>query len=156
MELFTRLTEIFKDYETKIEPYDGMDRFLIINPFSDEHIRVSDDDGIIFYFSTQHAHFDYYSDIDENIESLVDYINDFLSGKRVAIEFFCGDTDICGGDRYIDDIDFSSGESLLNSFTGGNLRSLHKTLYRKLKGQNCHCSIRSWNNALNKDIDFVL
>ena len=48
----------------------------------------------------------------------------------------------------------STGESLLESFTQDN--GLYEPLYERIKGLNCRCSIRGWNNEYNKDIDFVL
>jgi hypothetical protein len=153
--LIERLKEMYSGYETKMEVDNGINYFVIINPFWNENIRISYEDGIIFFFSFQHAHFDYCDDIDDNIDSLIEYINFYLEGEQVAIEFLQGKTNIFGGDRCQNDIDMSSGESLLKSFTGDNT-PLYESLYKQLKGLNCHCSIRGWNSVNNKDIDFIL
>ncbi len=155
MELFSKLTEVYKSYNTKIEKINGFDCFVIINPFGGDNIQVFDDDGILFSFSYQHAHFDYGEDKDENMEYLMDYVNDFLDEKQVVIEFFQGDINLFGGSRYIEDIDSSSGESLLRSFSGDD-NSLYEALYKQVKGVSCSCSIRGWNDKDNKDIEFTL
>jgi len=155
MDLFSKLVEVYKDYRTRIESIDGRDYFVIVNPSWDENIRVSEEDGIVFFFSNQHAHFDYCDDIDENIDCLIEYINAFLHEKQVSIEFFQGDTDLFGGSRRLDDLDMSSGKSLLRNFTDDN-KSLYKIIYKQLKGLNCRCSIRAWDSTYNKDIDFVI
>jgi len=154
--LVAKLSEVYKDYEIWLESEVGIDYIVIVNPFGGENIRISDEDGIIFFFSYHHAHFDYGVDIDDNIDCLVDYINSFLYERHVAIEFFHGDTNLFGGSRSLDDIDASSGETLLKSFTGDNFSSLQKHFYEQLRGINCHCSIRGWDIAYNKDIDFIL
>jgi len=149
MNLLARLSKEYIDYETKIETKDGSGFFVIVNPFWHENIRISLDDESIFFFSFHHAH------CDCDVDYLVEYINNFLHGKWVSIEFFQEATDLFGGARDLDDIDISSGDSLLRSFTGDN-DSLYDHLYKQIKGLNCRCSIRGWDNANNKDIDFVL
>ena len=156
MELFTKLTEAYKDYETRTELENGVNYFVIVNPFGGENIQISDEDGIIFFFSCQHAHFDFYDDIDDNIDCLIEYINSFLHEKQVAIEFFQGDINLFGGSRCLDDLDMSSGETLLKSFAGDDFSSLHEHFYKQMKDQNCRCSIRGWDSTCNKDIDFIL
>lgn len=155
MELFDRLTDTYTGYETRIESGNGKECFLIVNPFWDANISVSYEDGIIFRFCFQHAHFDGCDDMDKNIDSLVEYINTFLNDKQVAVEFFQGERNLFGGSRYLDDINISSGESMLRSFAGDNA-SLYDELHQHVKGLNCRCSIRGWSRAINKDIDFVL
>ena len=159
MDLFTKLTEkltkVYEKYETKIESKNDGNYFVIVNPFWDENIQISDEDGIIFFFSFQHAHFDYCDNIDDNIDCLIEYINAFLEEDRVAIEFLRGSTNLFGGDRSQDDIDITSGESLLKSFAGDDAE-LYESFCDQVKGSRCRCSIRGWNSAANKDIDFVL
>ena len=156
MDLFVRLAEVYGEYQTRIESIDGIDYFVIINPFWDENIKISEEDGIIFFFSYQHAHFDYYgADIDKNIDCLIEYINDFLDEQLVVVEFFQEDAAVFGGSRYLNDIDVSSGESMLKSFAGDNI-TLYEHFREQLKGSNCRCLIRGWNNVCNKDIEFVL
>lgn len=155
MELFNKLAETYASYETKIESVNGTDNFIIINPFWDENIRVSFEDGIIFFFSFQHAHFDYCDDLDANIDCLVEYINAFLSEKQVAVEFFQETTNLFGGSRCLDEMNLSSGKALLQSFAGDNT-TLYETLYKQVKGMDCHCAIRGWNSASNKDIEITL
>ncbi|MCL2854764.1 MAG: hypothetical protein FWE21_04005 [Defluviitaleaceae bacterium] len=157
MDLFAKLSEVYKGYETKVEAINDIDYFAIVNPFWDGNIRVSNEDldGIIFFFSFQHAHFDYGDDMNENINCLIEYINDFLGGKQVAVEFFQEGIAIGGGSRYLGDLDMSSGESLLRSFAGDNV-VFYESVYNDAKGLACCCSIRGWNNADNKDVDFIL
>jgi len=85
MDLFAKLAEVYKDYETRVESIYDRDNFVIVNPFWNENIRVSDEDGIIIYFSHQHGHFDYCDDMDENIDCLIEYINFFLYEKQLII-----------------------------------------------------------------------
>jgi len=159
MDLFEKLEERlakeYMNYKTRIESENGNKYFVIVNPFWEENIRISAEDGIVFYFSYQHAHFDFYNEFENNVRYLIDYINWFFIGEKVAIEFFCEDESLFGGDRSPEDIDMSSGEALLKGYAGDN-DSLYESLYEHLKGFRCRCSIRGWNCALNKDIDFVL
>ena len=153
--LAKRLAEEYKNYETRIEAEEGISYFVIVNPFWEENIRISTEDGIIFYFSYQHDHFDYYAGFNENIGDLINYINSYLNGERVCVEVFHEDENIFGGDRYLQDMDISSGEAWLKSFIGYNAE-VYESIYEHIKGRPCRCSIRSWNSAFNKDIDFVL
>jgi len=154
MELFEKLKEVYKEYEMRIEYSNDTNHFVIINPYWEENIRISNEDGIIFLFSFQHAHFDYCDNIDENIDDLIEYINTFLDGKQVVIEFLQGDINLFGGGRYLDGIDMSSGELLLKSFTGDN--SLYGIIYEQIKGLHCRSAVRGWNSVSNKAIDFLL
>lgn len=86
-----------------------------------------------------------------NIDGLIKYIGDFLNGKKVVTEFFVGYSNIFGGEKYLDDIDISSGESLMRSFLGED-----SSYYESLKGCDCRCVIRSWNGVHNKDFKFVI
>ena len=159
MDLFEKLSEKlavkYKDYETSVESENGMKYFVIINPFWNENIRITDDDGIIFFFSFQHAHFDYCDDTNENIKCLIEYIDSYLSENRVVVEFLQDGKNLFGGDGCRNDIDMSSGESILRSFSGDN-EGLYKSLYEHIKGLNCRCSIRGWNCVYNNDLDFIL
>ena len=148
-DLIKRLTEEYRDYNTRIEKADAFDSFIIINPFWCENIRVSLDDEMIMYFSFHHAH------CDASIDYLIEYINGIISEMWVAIEFFEEDSPLFGGCRHKDEIDISSGKSLIRSFTGEN-ESLYDHLFERLQGHNCRCSIRGWNNVDNKDFDFEL
>jgi hypothetical protein len=159
MDLFTklaaRLSNEYNGYETKIEVNNGVDYFTIVNPLWNENIRISYEDGIIFFFSFQHTHFDYCEDFDDNIDSLIEYINSYIDGKRVAIEFLHEETNLFGGDRCPEDIDISSGETLLKSFVGDD-KSFYEILCEQINGIRCRCSVRGWNSEDNKDIDFIL
>ena len=157
MDLFSKLSEIYKEHETRVETIDDIDYFVIVNPFWDGNILISNEDldGITFFFSFQHAHFDYSDDINENINYLIEYINGFLDRKQVVVEFFQESTAIGGGSRYLGDMDMSSGESLLKSFAGDNIM-FYESVYNNAKGFACRCSIRGWNDADSKDIDFIL
>ena len=155
MDLFTKLTEVYKNYDVKTESDNGIKYFVIINPFWEENIRISYEDGIIFYFSFQHAHFDYYDSFDEDVDCLIEYTDTFLNEERVVIEFSQEGENLFGGDRYKKDIDITSVKSLLKIFTDDN-KSLYKFIYKKLKGFTCRCSICSWNGSSNKNIDFIL
>ena len=149
MDLFAKLTATYKNYVTRTETDEGVDFFVIVNPFWNENIRITYDNGILLLFSHQHAH------CDDNFDLLTDYIDAFLHRKEVAIEFFSGDKPLFGGSKCLDDIDMSSGKSLYESFIGDRPQ-LFLEFYKRIKGVNCRCSIRGWDNALNKDINFVL
>ncbi|MCL2828673.1 MAG: hypothetical protein FWD99_08065 [Oscillospiraceae bacterium] len=151
MDVFAKLSETYKEYEIRIESIDGIDYFIISNPFWDEDIWVSNEDGIIFWFWSLHKHFDYCESMDENIDCLIACINDFLDGKWVSAEFFRGDTALGGSSRRLDDIDMSSRESLIKSFAGSV-----SAFYEALCNEASRCLIRGWDNAHNKDIDFLL
>lgn len=86
---------------------------------------------------------------------MIGYINNFLCGNWVAIEFFHENTDLFGGACRLEDIDISSGDSLLRSFTGDNA-SLHGHLLKQIKSLDCRCLIRGWNNKNSRDIDFII
>ena len=150
--LAKKLTERYSKFETKTETINGIDYFVIVNPHWEENIRVSDEDGIIFFFSTQHAHFDYCGSDDENIDYLVEYIDDFIDGRQVAIEFFEGDNAIFGGSRYLGDINTLSAEEVYKCFVGGD-QPLDDVLCKQPKSR---CSIRGWDAIHNKDIDFIV
>ena len=152
MDLFAMLAEVYSGRETRIETRNGIDYFVIVNPFWNENIRICSDD-IIFFFSFQHAHFDFCHNMDENIELLIEYIDRFLHKREVAVEFFIeGETDF-GGSICLDDIDLSSGKSALKSFSG---EYGYKSFSKRAEKLACRCSIRSWNDAGNMDIDFVV
>jgi len=159
VDLFAGLSEIYKEYETRIETIGSIDYFVIANPFWDENIRISyeETDGIIFFFSSHHAHFDRFDGVDmaESVDSLIEHVNGFLNRKIVAVEFFVEGTDVGGGSRYLEDIDMSSGESLLKSFAGDNV-FFFESVYSSAKGLASRCSIHGWNSADNKDVDFTL
>ena len=159
MDLFAglceRLAENYANLETKIESENDINYFVIVNPFWEENIKISTEDGIVFYFSFQHAHFDFSNNIDDNINYLIDYIDDFLEEKRAVIEFLEGDENLFGGDRPIDYIDTTSAELLLKSFIGGDPEA-YESYAARFKGVSLHCSLRSWSGRFNKDFDFVL
>lgn len=75
--------------------------------------------------------------------------------ERVVIEFFCGDVSLFGGDKDWSDLDTSTGETLLKSFTGENA-TRYKIFFDRLKGAICHCAIRSWDGKRNQDINIAL
>ena len=89
--LFAKLSEIYKDYETKVERTGKFDYFILANPHWEENIKISEEDGIIFYFSYHHAHFDYGANMEENLQNLICYINDFLNESQVVFEVFIDD-----------------------------------------------------------------
>lgn len=81
--LFNKLAEVYKNYETKIETINAIDYFIIINPFRNDNILVSEEDGINFIFSSTSSYFGYNADEEKNVNDLVTYINDVLDGKHV-------------------------------------------------------------------------
>jgi len=150
-ELFNRLSEAYKNYGTSVsaDAKNGSIVFEIKNPHWEENIKVVDDGEITVYFSHQHAHMELMEK--NNIDGVIEYINDFLDGKKVTVEFFVGYSNIFGGEKYLDDIDMSSGESILRSFLGGE-----SSYYESLKGCDCRCEIRGWDSVHNKDVKFVI
>lgn len=78
LKLKARLEEVYSTYETITEVDNGTEYFVIINPFWNENIRISHEDGITFFFSFVHQHFDYSDDFDDNMEDLIDKIGMFL------------------------------------------------------------------------------
>jgi hypothetical protein len=142
--VFDRLKEAFKDYEIEIEidSKNNTEWFIIKNPHWRENIEINYAGEYIFYFSYQHAHFD-----ENEIEDLIEYINGFISGEMVAIEFFMGEKAAFGGGGFYAEIDMSSKESLYSYFFPNMQLPLH---YKNIN----KCLIRGWNNTLNKDIIF--
>jgi hypothetical protein len=149
MDAFTKLKQVFCDYDTCVATNNNVQTFEIVNPNWEENIRVvTEENGFIFFFAYQHAHFDY-----DDVDNLISYVRDYLSEQRVSIEFFCEDDALFGGDSYLNNIDFSSGESLLRSFTGEN-DDLYMHIIEGFIGRNCCCKIRCWNDKNNQDIEF--
>jgi hypothetical protein len=153
--IFAKIIEAYKDYDTSVES--SKDRyykvFEIKNPYGNDNIKVVDDGEITVYFAYQHAHLAFMASSWEkdNIDVLTEYIDDFISGKKVSVEFFVGDTSVLGGDLPVAEIDMASGESILKIFIDEN-----NLYYKSLKGHNCRFAIRGWDSRLNKDINFVL
>jgi len=158
MDLFNQLAEIYKEFETSIESKEDYVLFEIKNPHWEENIKVVDDGEIVdgekvptVYFAYQHAHI-YLAWM--KLESLFEYIDDIIYGKRVSVEFFIDGQRGFGGDEHYDKIDFSSGEALLKSFWGENHSPIPYA--ESAKGCNWRCAIRGWDSSHNKDINFVL
>jgi hypothetical protein len=155
-----RLSETYRDYETRVENRNGCDFFVIVNPFGGENISIGDECGLIFFFAHHHAHFDYCEDddVDAVIDSLTEYINEFMSGDKVSFQFFCDGKPVLGGDMRLSDIDTSDGESLMKIFTN-NLSEvaakIYKQLFDKMKGGNCRCEIHGWNKVSDKVVHFT-
>lgn len=85
------------------------DQAVVLNPYQDENILVYyDDDDFRPYtacFSFQHVHL-----TDE--ESVIEWIEDIISGRRLAIEFFCNDSRRFGGDIEAEKLEALSYQSL--------------------------------------------
>ncbi|MDF2556534.1 MAG: hypothetical protein K0R71_362 [Bacillales bacterium] len=145
MSILENLKKEFSEYNTCIINKNGIDSFEIINPFGGENISVNfEDNEWTFFFSYQHTHFD------DDLDSLIKCIHDYLDEKLVSIEFFLDGKARFGGQRYLEDINMSSGESLLKDF------GYYGSLLEHFKSKNYCCKIRCWNNTLNRDIDFVI
>ena len=153
MNIFSTLAEKFRNYNNQIIIIDGVNTFEIINPFWKENIRlIVKENEIIFCFSYQHAHFN-----NDDFDELVEYINDFLTSKRIVIEFFIEEEHVFGGDREINENDILSSENVLKYFFGSNYNSHDNYIRYKshiINGKKCYCKIRGWNNKNNKDITF--
>ena len=172
MSSFKKLKKIYKDYDTSIETKNGYDIFTIKNPHWNENItidrEIDDASGeLTVYFSFQHAHFspdfpsEWYQEENKNyFELAVEYINDFLHGKRVAVEFFIDGSSVFGGDECRDEIDMLSGEEIFKRFAQPYVEAMPpfnmSPYFERMKGYECRCSIRGWNDAHNKDLDFVV
>ena len=155
-ELKEALTDKYRNYETKINSIDGIEEFAIINPFWSENIVIHNTDGIIFCFSSHyHAHFDYGYDDNENITRLMKHIDDFLDGTLIIYECFHRDTPLFCGCKEREVVDVSSRESFMETLFG-NIPILYEMYSRNIQNIDFRCSIRGWNNAHNKDIDFAL
>ena len=143
------LIKKFKDYNCQSIVKNEISTFEIINPFWEENITViTEGEELIFSFSYQHAHFS------NDVDSIFKYISNFLEAKQVVVEFFMNDNKIFGGDRSINELDKSTGDTILKSFFNND--EIYAQYKNCLQGQRCCCKIRCWNNKYNEDIDFIL
>lgn len=106
----------FGNFETKLEKQDqGHYQLTIFNPnVKDRNIDICFD-GLeaSFYFSYQHAHFEYE---DDEIEQLIDYTHKFLRDEYAAFQFFKDGKFAISGSQRSKDIDLSSVDSILKTF----------------------------------------
>lgn len=165
MDLLTTLTEIYKEYDVKIEKKEDDVSFIIINPVGDDNIEILIEnyyDGfeLTFIFSFYHNHFD------EDIDGLINYINDFIQGKVTVYAFYCEERMVVANSTYKKHIDISSSESIIRCLSDdvimfgfgqyGEDISYYDWFFNKLKGFNNCCSFRQWDSTKNKDINFTI
>ncbi len=86
----------------------------IPNPLGGEHITVESEFSpdlprVTFRFSYQHMHFEHFEE--DEYEKLLAYIDDFMTGRQVAVEFFLNGQATFGGSSYLADLDTTSGEA---------------------------------------------
>ena len=72
------------------------DKLIINNNDNNNYIEIiKDHDEYIISFKTQHCHFDDYNDC-------IDYLNNIMNDKILAIEFYLGNKAVFGGDISIE------------------------------------------------------
>lgn len=125
----------------------------IYNPHkSDRNIEIVFDNlRATFYFSFQHAHFEYGYD---DFEHLMDYIVGFISGKYVAVEFFKDGKNSFGGSRAYDDIDFSTVEAIASLFDNGCAKYYEQTL-DQFKKYHYEVYAECWDSQKDRYADIV-
>lgn len=106
----------FGNFETKLEKQEENHHTLtIFNPnVKDRNIDICFD-GLeaSFYFSYQHAHFEYE---DDEIEQLIDYVHKFLNDEYATFQFFKDGSFAVSGSQKSKNIDLSSIGAILKAF----------------------------------------
>jgi hypothetical protein len=156
MDLFAKLSETYKHCETRTEIRNGINFFVIVNPFSDGNMEISNhkDEGITLCFPSvgyYHEHFDYWETTEECAAHLIERINEFLNGEAVVVGFFQGDIYVSSGACYVDELDMTSYESVAASSFCSTIAPLSES--EQLEAANRKCVIRGWGENLNKDIE---
>lgn len=135
-DVFGFLQEAFSSYHIKFLDDESIE---IVNPFWEENIKIFYDESddwtpFILFFSYQHYHLN-------DKDNIIKVINDIISGKKLAIEFFMGEKNGFGGD-----IEKSLLKNLsvnvLEEWSGYSADMLIK--YDRIK-------FRGWNNKDNFD-----
>lgn len=141
---FDFLIKKFSNYEIIISDEDCLAE--IINPFCKENIKVyyeSEDDfsPYILCFAFQHVHL-----CDE--ESVIDYINDIISGNLFSIEFFRDGQRCFGGDITADRLKELSYKALerYTGYYGGTKLIDCADLFK----------VRGWKSDNNLDATFII
>jgi len=149
--IFDKIAELYNNFKILTETKEEYKLLEIKNPYWEENIKIIFDTEITVCFSYQHVHVSMMAGRTEKCELdlLIEYINDIINNKKVAVGFFIEDKLVLGGEKYHDEIDISSGESILRSFI--NEDDLYFNYFR---GHNLRCAIRGWDINLNKDINF--
>jgi hypothetical protein len=161
-ELFENLLEAYRENGARItyKPWNQLmiPTLEIPNPFGGESITVesefsTDLPRVTFRFSYQHAHFENFES--DEYEALLTYIDDFIAGRQVAVEFFLNGEARFGGSRYLEDLDIPSGEVFFNRLieNGDTFFSHPLSLYH---GRTYCCKLRAWNPSQDKDIPFTI
>lgn len=159
----TEKTEYWHENETNFESV-----YLIIkNPSGEADIRIMYDGNhvveneMILSFSYHHDHFYTYYFPEGEEKNYADYfvrdlsetINRILEGEIVAVGFLTdGKPILCGASRP-ENIETLSAEEIFAKFKKYFPGAEY---YEKVKGCECICSIRGWNNSHNKDLSFII
>lgn len=138
------LSDAFSEY--KVEFSDDFTTAVILNPLYNENVKVyyeeaDDYSPFITCFSFQHCHL---CDEDE----VVGWINDIITGKLFAIEFFKNDQRRFGGEIEAEELKDLSYEKLGQRFGYFGVSKLY---------QNADSfKVRGWNKNQNFDAVFVM
>lgn len=160
-ELFENLLTVYKDRGARITYAPWKQSMIptleIPNPFGGETITVesefsSDLPQVTFRFSYQHAHFEHFEE--REYAELLAYIDDFMTGRQVAVEFFLHGQAVSGGSRYSEDLDTTSGEAFFKRLIE-NGDSFSHSLSR-YHGRTYCCKLRAWDPSQNRDITFTI
>lgn len=129
----------------KVHIVDDGRHAIIFNPFYDQNVNVyyEEDNNTPFVacFSYQHCHF-----TDE--EDVIDWINDIISGKILAIEFFKNGQNCFGGDIEAEELDEITYKKL-EQYTGYCGTTKLQNIVDSFK-------IRGWNKESNFDAVLVI
>jgi len=128
--------------EYKLQFSDDCTEAVIFNPFYDENIIVyyeADDDytPFIVMFSFQHRHL-------EDKEEVIEWINDIITGRKFAIEFFKSDQRRFGSEIESKDLIGLSYEKLEQIWG-----------YTKLLDRSDMFKVRAWDKQHNFDAAFI-
>ena len=118
--------------------------FIIINSDGRDNISVDNKSGIdqtelTFRFSYQHAHFG------ADINALIQYIDDFLSDSKAAIEFFRYGKNVRGGSVSLAETDSMSPDELARLFGHTSSNILGETY-----------KVRTWSGKKDMDAEVVM
>lgn len=140
----------FQDQTMTLEEREDDTIVSIINPFGGDNIKVYlDEVEMTFFYATQHAHFGY-----GEMEDLSDYIDGFLRGETVDIEFFRDGEDIMGGSQDFADIHLSSAESMVGLFEEGFPHKIKKKMLKWYRTGEWKVMISHWDCSRDQSVCF--
>ena len=145
----------YKSEDACLHREGGEEWFEIINPYGKENIQVRwQENGLTFYFSYQHAHFNYDKKMKDNYLALTDYIDAFLSGEQAAVEFFKNGNNFFGGSWRMRGVDFSDAKRFMRVVFPE--KESRRWLKKQIEEGGVSFKIRSFSGEQDLDADIVV